>query len=96
MRKTSKGYILLAGHNGHPNANNRGEILEHTYVMSQMLGRGLKTGENVHHKNGVRTDNSTDNLELWLVKQPPGQRVEDLVVWAEEILRTYKPNVLAD
>ena len=43
------------------------------------LGRRLVAPENVHHKNGVGTDNWLGNLELWLKMQPSGQRVTDLM-----------------
>lgn len=62
--------------------------------MESVLGRYLLPGENVHHKNGVRSDNRPKNLELWLRKQPGGQRVEDLIVWAVEVLQRYNPDVL--
>ena len=52
---------------------------EHRYIMENHLGRRLLPGETVHHKNGVRSDNRLDNLELWVKPQVPGQRVEDLV-----------------
>lgn len=64
-------------------------IEEHRFVMEQKLGRALRSGENVHHINGDKLDNKIDNLELWIVHQPKGQRVEDLVEWAKEILATY-------
>lgn len=62
---------------------------EHRLVMEETLGRPLYPGESVHHINGVRTDNRPDNLELWVSTQPAGQRPEDLVKWAGEVLRRY-------
>lgn len=65
-------------------------VLEHRYVMEKKLGRKLVKGENVHHKDGNKENNHPDNLELWVTLQPRGQRVEDLVEYAREILRRYE------
>ena len=57
--------------------------------MSEFLGRPLLPHENVHHKNGDRSDNRLANLELWSTHQPPGQRVKDKIAWAKEIIELY-------
>lgn len=74
---------------GHPNAQASGQILEHRLVMAGVLGRPLLPDEIPHHKNGDRTDNDPGNLELCVRRQPPGQRVADLLPWAREIVERY-------
>jgi hypothetical protein len=63
-----------------------GWALEHRMVMSDKLGRPLRPGENVHHLNGNRRDNRPENLELWVVRQPRGQRQRDLLADARGVL----------
>lgn len=86
--RIGKGYINQNGyrliwHDGQ-------QVPEHRVVMESVLGRPLGPGENVHHKNGERADNRPENLELWITKQPYGQRVGDAIAWAREILARYE------
>lgn len=93
--KNRDGHITKYGYRriwkpGHPNSNNFGTILEHRFVMSEFLGRPLANNENIHHMNGDRLDNRIENLELWTSRQPPRQRVSDLIKWAHDILDKYE------
>lgn len=85
---TADGYWVLHRPE-HPNARADGRVMQHTVVMAEKIGRPLKQGEQVHHINGVRSDNRPENLELWRKAQPAGQRVADLIEFAKEILAEY-------
>jgi hypothetical protein len=92
VNKKDRYFVVQA--NGHPNGNKAGRILEHRLIMAEHIGRALLVDETVHHKNGDRQDNRLENLELWSGKQPSGQRVEDKIQYAIEILETYAPHML--
>jgi hypothetical protein len=72
-----------------PNSQGRKQTPEHRKVMERKLGRPLLPLETVHHINGQRADNREENLELWSSRHPKGQRVEDLLAFAREIVDLY-------
>lgn len=88
--RTASGYLM-----NKQLGQGRSCMMQHRYVMEQILGRPLLPSENVHHKNGIRDDNRPENLELWVKRQPPGQRVTDRIADAIELLRQYAPEKLA-
>lgn len=79
---TETGYRKVVDENGDYH-------FEHRLVMEKVLGRKLRKGENVHHRDGDRLNNDPDNLELWSVLQPSGQRVEDKLKAAFKLIEEY-------
>jgi len=60
---TSNGYRLVL-HPDHPDADAKGYIFEHRFVMSEVLGRLLSETEIVHHRDGDKLNNAPENLEI--------------------------------
>jgi hypothetical protein len=59
----SNGYVLIKRPD-HPRADCRGYVYEHILVAEQLIGRPVRKGEQVHHKNHIKTDNRPENLEV--------------------------------
>ena len=89
LRYDVSGYVYVKVPKGYSGFK-REWMKQHRYIMEQKLGRKLFNFEDVHHKNGIKHDNRENNLELWIIKHPRGQRPIDLIEYAEWILKTYK------
>lgn len=78
-RPHSNGYVMIKVGKDYSSAFQSGWMMEHRYIMEQILERCLERNEYIHHKNGIRNDNRPENLELWATKKDPlGQRQFDL------------------
>jgi hypothetical protein len=95
---TTLGDPLAIGKYGSGHTNSQGyrwvsiegvPFREHRLVMEQALGRPLLPNENVHHKDGNRSNNSLGNLELWVKSQPKGQRIVDKLEYARGLFKLY-------
>lgn len=92
--KQRQGYILIRLYPDdlyYSMANSHHYVFEHRLIMAEHLGRSLEQYEKVHHKNGIKDDNRyPENLELWLKKQPSGQRIEDILEYAYWVIDKYE------
>jgi len=61
---SSRGAKTVINKSGYRQFKDTGTLV-HRWVEENKLGRKLKTGEVVHHKNGNRLDNSPGNLKVY-------------------------------
>jgi hypothetical protein len=59
----AKGYVWILSPK-HPRRTRRNYVKRCWLVMEAHLGRALLPGELIHHKNGVKTDDCLENLEV--------------------------------
>lgn len=62
-RVHSSGYVAVHCPD-HPRAWSTGYVYEHDLAIEALVGRFLRPDEEVHHLNGDKHDNRTENLEL--------------------------------
>jgi hypothetical protein len=60
----SNGYVLIRVDVDHHLADVRGYAYEHRLVAEIVLGRRLRRGEVVHHRDGDKANNNPENLEV--------------------------------
>jgi hypothetical protein len=75
ISKNGEGYLIERVYSDDPYfamATRSGYVPQHRLVMAKSLGRILHSYESVHHKDGDRTNNSLDNLQLRFGKHGKG------------------------
>lgn len=68
-------------------------VSEHRLVVARQLGRPLTKDEIVHHKNGVKTDNRLENLEIVTPSQHRQIDLKYYTLWVEACERIKKLEV---
>lgn len=91
-----KGYIFVSAPPFHPYQNCNGRIAQHRLVVELKEGFFMLPNQTIHHMNGIETDNESENLELCDSSHFPGQRIQDKVKWAKELLNKYEPEALVE
>jgi hypothetical protein len=67
-----RGLYVAVKADGHPHATKDGYVMEHRLVMEAHLGRLLNRREQIHHRNGIKSDNRLENLEIVTHAKPHG------------------------
>lgn len=71
-------------------------VLHHRYIMEQHLGRKLTNKERIHHKNGIKTDNRIENLELFVNHSEHMKKYHPDICEKRKINPKYTPEKIAN
>ena len=83
----------------HHRADKRGYVLEHIAVWENANGKQLPVGHNVHHLNGIKTDNRPQNLvavtpkEHHTLRIPYQKRIRELEDEVERLKQIGLPMI---
>jgi hypothetical protein len=69
------GYIYVYAPD-HPCATKDGYVMEHRLVAERAIDRFLTRKEVAHHRNGIKTDNRPENLEVMTITQHRKEHME--------------------
>lgn len=64
INANGRGGYFWVYRSGHPRARGNGYVKRCWVVVEARLGRFLEPGEDVHHVNGIKTDDSSENLQV--------------------------------
>lgn len=80
------GYVMVYAPDHCMAQPSNGWAFEHRMVISDLLGRPLKPSEEVHHRSGVRTVNTPDQLVLMSKSHPAGAGIRDTLDWCRKFI----------
>lgn len=86
-----KGYVMLHMPE-HPKADSKGYVSEHVVVWEKANGRLPHPNEDIHHINGIKTDNRPENL-VALTKSAHAREHAERLVRNADIARTADPEL---
>lgn len=73
-----QGYIVVLVPAKERNKKENKYIFEHRLVIEKCIGKKIKSTEQVHHINGVKTDNRLENLELLGIGEHASKHQQEL------------------